>query len=181
MECFLLQRHWCQSPKYPPKHLHKHPLRTTLTQKKSSDKDVNKTKVSHQRECNINTKNNQKNKTDLQPDFMGILKNTTGKTSKRFKQVNKIPAEKHSTTKYRRLKIMYANANRITGKMGSLQTATRTHNSHIITITETKVQGGMLKLEGYEWISMNRTGTEGGVDQKCNLRRRPLGRRPSVI
>ena len=41
--------------------------------------------------------------------------------------------------------------------------AARTHNSHTITITETKVQGDMPKLEGYEWLSKNRTGKEGGV------------------
>ena len=60
------------------------------------------------------------------------------------------------------MKIMYANANGITGKIDSLKTATKTHNSHIITITETKIQGDMPKLEGYEWISKNRTGKEGG-------------------
>ena len=32
-----------------------------------------------------------------------------------------------------------------------------------ITITETKVQGDMPKLEGYERLSKNRTGKEGGV------------------
>ena len=57
---------------------------------------------------------------------------------------------------------MYANANGITGKIDSLKTAARTHNSHIITITETKIQGDMPKLEGYEWISKNRTRKEGG-------------------
>ena len=60
------------------------------------------------------------------------------------------------------MKIMYANANGITGKIDSLKTAAKTHNSHILTITETKIQGDMPKLEGYEWISKNRTGKEGG-------------------
>ena len=60
------------------------------------------------------------------------------------------------------MKIMYANANGITGKIDSLKTAAKTHNSHIITITETKIQGDIPKLEGYEWISKNRTRKEGG-------------------
>ena len=74
----------------------------------------------------------------------------------------KTSTKKHPKKKDRRMKIMYANANGITGKIDNLKTAAKTHNSHVIAITETKIQGDMPKLEGYEWISKNRTGKEGG-------------------
>ena len=57
---------------------------------------------------------------------------------------------------------MYANANGITGKMQSLSEAAKTHNSHVITITETKTKGEPPRLEGYHWISKNRKEKQGG-------------------
>ena len=55
------------------------------------------------------------------------------------------------------MKILYANANGILGKIRSLQAVANLTNSHVITLTETN-------LEGYTpWIAKNRKGKTGGV------------------
>ena len=76
------------------------------------------------------------------------------KTRKR----GKIDKKKEGET----LEILYANANGILGKIGSLQVVANLTNSHEITLTETKSTPP--NLEGYApWITKNRKGKTGGV------------------
>ena len=58
--------------------------------------------------------------------------------------------------------MMYANINGATGKATSLITAAQTCNSHIITLSETKLTSHPPQMEGYSWITQNRTQNKGG-------------------
>ena len=74
----------------------------------------------------------------------------------KHKKGKRKPKEKIS-----KIKLLYANANGISGKIQSLQSAAETHGSHIITITETKCKPPRLK--GYsKWIERPRKGKGGG-------------------
>ena len=60
------------------------------------------------------------------------------------------------------MKMMYANINGATGKVTSPITAAQTCNSHIITLSETKLTSLPPQMEGYSWITQNRTQNKGG-------------------
>ena len=62
-----------------------------------------------------------------------------------------------------KLNILYANARGISGKIESLTSALQTHNTHIATITETKLGGIPPRVKGYSWIQKNKKRGEGGV------------------
>ncbi len=62
------------------------------------------------------------------------------------------------------MKIMYTNANGITGKMNSLKTILIQEDIHIATIAETKLRGQPPSIDGYSWINKNRQrGAGGGI------------------
>ena len=60
------------------------------------------------------------------------------------------------------MKIMYINANGIRGKVKSLKTAIGTDDIEIVTIVETKLQGPPPRIDGFSWITKNRSHGQGG-------------------
>ena len=60
------------------------------------------------------------------------------------------------------LRIMYTNANGITGKAKSLAAALETQETHIAAIVETKLESIPPHIKGYKWINKNRNQRTGG-------------------
>ena len=61
-----------------------------------------------------------------------------------------------------KLKIIYTNANGITGKINSLQATINENDCNICCITETKLKGLPPILENHTWETRNRTNKQGG-------------------
>ena len=61
-----------------------------------------------------------------------------------------------------KLRIIYTNANGITGKINSLQAAINEYDCNICCITETKLKGLPPILENHTWETRNRTSVQGG-------------------
>ena len=64
--------------------------------------------------------------------------------------------------KTKELKILYVNPNGFTGKIKSLKSAAETYQAHFILISEARLKGKPPILQGYSWITKNRTKTTGG-------------------
>ena len=75
----------------------------------------------------------------------------------RQEQKNKMKQQQET-----KLKIIYTNANGITGKINSLQAAIYEYDCNICCITETKLQGQPPILDNHTWETRNRTNKQGG-------------------
>ena len=77
------------------------------------------------------------------------------------KSQNKQPetAGKETTNE---LNIMYVNVNGIQNKVDSLVNAIKCHESHIVALTETKLESYPPYIEGYKWMTKNRKNKQGG-------------------
>ena len=77
------------------------------------------------------------------------------------KQKSKTHRKRKKKGKIEEIKILYANAQGLQGKMNSLESAAKTHNSHVITITETQIKPP--RIPGYaDWYHKPRTNRDGG-------------------
>ncbi len=90
-----------------------------------------------------------------------ILGDNTNEKTKRTRKLRIRHRKKNAKAKH--LKILYSNANGITGKMQSLKSALLEHNSSIALIAETKLEGQSHPfLENYKWIPHGRPNGKGG-------------------
>ncbi len=81
----------------------------------------------------------------------------------KFININKKPRTKNKNKKIReKLKLIYINANGITGKITSLQNNIQEYQANICCIAETKLKTNPPPIEGYNWEIKNRTNRQGG-------------------
>ena len=90
----------------------------------------------------------------------------------RFKFTNKSKNRRGNRYKKdKHIRVFYANANGIKGKIESLQTAVKEHKSHVVAIAETKQNPP--RLEGYgKWYMINRKSKGGGgvaITVRCDI------------
>ncbi len=62
----------------------------------------------------------------------------------------------------KKLKILYTNANGITGKIPSLQAAIKEYKANMCCITETKIRTQTPVVENFNWETKNRKNKQGG-------------------
>ena len=81
-----------------------------------------------------------------------------------FKNINPKTRTKNKKPKpdFEQLKILYTNANGITGKINSLTTAMNEYECNVACITETKLGGQPPNIPGYTWETRNRINKQGG-------------------
>ena len=82
--------------------------------------------------------------------------------SVRFEEFRNSRNKKEDKRKQQEIRIVYANANGISGKYKSLKEVLETYDAHIATIVETKLDTIPPLIEGYKWITRNRTNRPGG-------------------
>ena len=78
------------------------------------------------------------------------------------KKNNKKKNGKKNNKKQKKINLLYANADGITGKITSLISAARATDAHIIGLAETKVSKTHPVVEGYEWVNKPRKNRRGG-------------------
>ncbi len=81
-----------------------------------------------------------------------------------FKDVNKKTRKRKNKKqpKAKHLKILYSNANGITGKITSLTSAMKEQETSIALIAETKLEAEPPKIDEYKWMPRNRNVRKGG-------------------
>ncbi len=81
-----------------------------------------------------------------------------------FKNVNKKARRRNKKIQpnAKQLKILYSNANGITGKITSLTTAMKEQETSIALIAETKLESEPPKIDEYKWMPRNRNVRKGG-------------------